>query len=94
MMTLEEFITLPFDKVFAKGILPNSSEGIYMTDYGQGNLLKWVAKKGRINDWAIYCFWNEMTFSFIETNGDKVHSKENIQKCIPCSEEVLKLYRN
>jgi hypothetical protein len=58
-----------------------------------GGELKWIAKKGQANDWDIYCHWAYWSETAIASNGDKVTMKENIQKCIPCTDEVFKLYR-
>lgn len=43
-LTLKEFDSLPLGEVFATGVLPNSPEGIFMTN--NGGELRWVAKKG------------------------------------------------
>lgn len=93
-MNIEELKSILPGTVFAKGEIPNSPEGIYATDYKTGNLLKWVAVKGRgYDDWAIYCGWADKSWEDIRTNGDKVTGKENIQKCVPCDEDVFKKYR-
>lgn len=91
-MTLDEFKALPFDEVFATGILPNSPDGIFMTN--DGGKLRWVAKKGRINDWAVYCHWDYKSEEYVKTNGDKLFEETHIQRCVPCTEEVMKLYRH
>ena len=93
MLTLEEFNKIPDGKIFATGILPNSPEGLYMTDSQQGKHLLWLAKKGYGHDWSIYCHWEDKGLHFVETQGDKVTMKEDILKCVLCSEEVLNLYR-
>ena len=57
--------------------------------------LTFVCKKGRgANDWAIYCHHSYQPLSFIETNGDKVHSEDIIRSICPCNDEAYKLYRN
>jgi hypothetical protein len=91
MITLEQFNMFEHSDVFASGVLPNSPDGIFMTRDG-GNL-RWVAKKGVINDWSIYCYWEDKSINWITINGDKLYSEQYIKKCINCSEEVLKLYR-
>ena len=91
-LTLEQFNEIPYGAIFAKGVLPNSPEGIFMTRDG-GNL-KWIAKKGHANDWAIYCHWEYKTDEFVEKSGDKLHNKEHIQLCVPCSDEVFNSYRH
>lgn len=92
MLTLKELKAIPPGEVFATGVLPNSEEGLYMTN--DGGELRWIAKKGfGYNDWAIYCYWANQDVDWIKNHGDKVTSKDNIQKCVPCSEECLNLYR-
>lgn len=95
MLTLEEFDKIPDGKIFATGILPNSPEGLNMESAPrlQNKNLLWLAKKGYGHDWCIYCHWQEKGFEFVEQQGDKVLYKENILKCVECSEEVLNLYR-
>ena len=90
-MTLEEFKQIPAGQTFATGVLPNSPEGIYMTE--SGGELRWIAKKGYANDWCIYCHWSTSDIAYIEEAGDKVTSIHNIIKCLPYGEEILPLYR-
>lgn len=93
LMTLEEFNQLIDGEIFATGLSPNSPEGIFMTDIHQGDDLRWIAIKGYGFDWAIYCYWETASIEYIKSQGQKVASKQNIQKCVPCSEEVFNLYR-
>jgi hypothetical protein len=93
MLTLEDFNKIPDGTIFATGILPNSPEGLYMINTRVGDNLLWLAKKGYGHDFAIYCHWQEKGFDFVEKEGDKLTTIDNIQKCVECSEEVLKLYR-
>jgi hypothetical protein len=90
-LTLEKFKEIPNGEVFATGVLPNSPKGLFVSD-GRGEL-RWIAKKGQIQDWAIYCHWAYMSESEVAASGDKVTMKENIQKCVPCADEVFRLYR-
>lgn len=93
MITLQEFDALPAGEVFATGILPNSPEGLYMTDSNQGRMLRWVAKKGYAPDWCIYCYWDEWDVEQVTQSGDKVTSETHIKRCVPCEDAVFKLYR-
>lgn len=90
-ITKEEFVAIPDGTIFATGVLPNSPEGIYMTE--SGGDLRWIAKKGYANDWCIYCHWSTSTIEYISYVGDKVTSPANILKCVPGAEEILSLYR-
>jgi hypothetical protein len=92
MITIEEFDKIPLGEVFATGVLPNSPDGIFMSR--DGGELRWVAKKGYGYDWAVYCHWADKTPEWIRDFGDKVYTPEYIQRCVPCTDEVLKLYRH
>lgn len=91
MLTLEEFNNLPKGEVFATGVLPNSPDGIFMTR--DGGELRWVAKNGFGDDWAIYCHRSYHTVEWIRDHGDKVITEQYIKKCVPCEDEVYKKYR-
>lgn len=91
ILTLEQFDHIPSGQVFATGIFPNSPEGIFMTR--NSGLLRWVAKKGWANDWAVYCHWAENDEDYVRDYGDKVLTEIYIRRCVPCTDEVFKLYR-
>jgi len=90
-MTKAEFLEIPDGEVFATCVLPNSPDGIFMTN--SGGELRWIAKKGWGDDWTIYCHWAHNSVEFIKQSGDKVTSKVNILKCLPDAEEILPMYR-
>lgn len=98
-LSLEDFNRIPDGEVFAKGELPDDHNGINMV--GTGRMLRWLAKKGYGNDWAIYCYWAKLTitpypptdWSYIAKNGDKVKDIDNIKRCITVSDVVIQLYR-
>lgn len=92
MLTFKSFLKIPSGKVFAQGEIVDSSEGLHMARTGR--LLKWVAVKGYIDDWCIYTGFADKSFDFINRSGDKVHDKSNIQKVVPCDEDVFKKYRH
>lgn len=95
MITLDDFKMIPPGAVFAGGEVENSptSEGIFLTDNRQGDLLRWIAVKGYGEDWAIYAHWADKPDEWIEQNGQKVYNIENIEKLVLCDRQVLKLYR-
>ena len=92
-MTFEEFTKLPPGEIFASGILPNTPEGLYMTDTCVGDMLRWVAKKGQANDWAIYVHWSRYSIDYVASYGDKVTMRDHILLCVPCDEKMLSYYR-
>jgi len=77
--------------IFASGITTDDANGCNMTSSGKE--LRWVAKRGYGNDWAIYIYWSEENAEWIAANGDKVHSKSNIQKLLSCTDDALQIYR-
>lgn len=90
---MEQFDKLPLGEVFATGVLPNSEEGLFMTNSRKGDNLLWVAKKGWGHDWAIYCHWEENGEDFVREQGDKVRDENHIKLCVPCTDDVFKIYR-
>ncbi|HDY67497.1 MAG TPA: hypothetical protein ENH85_06885 [Candidatus Scalindua sp.] len=90
-MTIEEFNELSDGEIFDYGILPNSPEGLFMTN--DGGELKWVATKGYGDDWSIYCHWSDHTEDWIKKYGDKLHNRAHIQLCVECDKEVMGHYR-
>ena len=93
MLTNEVFSKIPDEDVFRRGESPNSPEGLYMTDHYPGRMIKWIAKKGRGDDWAIYCGWSCHNEAWIRRQGDKVVSADHIMFCVPCDDIVFKKYR-
>jgi len=93
MLTLEKLKAMQPNEVIDCGIAPNSPEGIFMTDSNIGKELLWVAKRGRIHDWTIYCHWKEKGMQYVLDCGDKITSKANIQKLVLCDDEAFKMYR-
>jgi hypothetical protein len=93
ILSKDQFDLIPDGEVFDSGVLPNSPKGLYMTSNNLGKELRWVAKKGDGYDWAIYCFWAEKPVEWVVKFGDKVTNGVDIRKCVPCDDEVFKLYR-
>ena len=70
-------------------------------DFMTGKPLKliFVAVRGEIEDWALYCIKDDYTKSYNQLrencrdNGDKVTFKENIKHIMSCSDDLLELYR-
>lgn len=92
-MRYSTFKELPFGAVFAMGVTVNSPTELYMTDQDVGRLMKWVAKKGRIDDWAIYVQWDDWSYEEVLSNGDKLTNKTYITSLVPCDDEMMEHYR-
>ena len=55
--------------------------------------LRWVAVRGGIYDWCIYCHYSDKDENWIRKFGDKVYTKSHIKKLVPCDDEAFALYR-
>jgi len=91
MMTIEQFDLIPNGEIFATGVLPNSPDGLFMTN--NGGELRWIAQKGFGYDWTIYCHWSDHSEDWIAKHGDKIHNEKHIKKCVKCDEKTYNLYR-
>lgn len=81
--------------VFASGEIENSPEGVYMTSNkeDQNKIMRWAARRGEIDDWAIYIHWAYNSQEYVLDHGDKVSFKDHIKKLVPCDSEALARYR-
>ncbi len=90
MLTKKEFDELPDGAIFRTGEIIDSPEGINMS--GSGKMLRFIAKKRYTDDWCVYVHWATNDWSFIQSNGDKVHDKENIRRAVPHEEVLMSQY--
>lgn len=91
MLTIKQLKEMKPNTIFAKGEIVDSPDGININN--SGKQLRWVAVRGGIHDWAIYCHLAEKEYEWIKDWGDKVHSEQNIKKLVPCDDEAFKMYR-
>ncbi|OGY24255.1 MAG: hypothetical protein A2Y57_04190 [Candidatus Woykebacteria bacterium RBG_13_40_7b] len=94
MLTLKELKEMEPDTIFAQGEIKDSPAGINMA--GTGKVMKWVAVRGGIEDWAIYCdnpFQPQLSYEGVRDYGDKLKMEEHIKKLVPCDDEAFKMYR-
>lgn len=90
LITLEEYEKLP-QKRIRTGIISNSPSGCFLTRNKRLSLLKYVVVK-RIEGWVVYFGTASQSAWDIELNGDKAHTEDYIRRCLPCTDEVFKLY--
>lgn len=90
-LTLQKLMETEPDTIFASGLIVDSPKGINMIN--SGKMLRWVAVRGRIHDWAIYCDYEEKSEEEVKNYGEKVRNEENIKKLVDCSSEVFEMYR-
>jgi hypothetical protein len=94
LLTLSLLKEMAPKTIIDKGEVENSPNGIFMTDTGEGKMLKWIAVRGGIHDWAIYTHWADKSYEWILKYGDKVHSPHHIKKLVACDDEAFAMYRH
>ena len=92
MLTLQKLKDMKPGTIFATDVAMDNAGGLNMTR--SGKQLRWVAVRGGIWDWAIYCHTFDKTEEWIKQHGDKVHSTEHIERLVPCDDEAFKMYRH
>ena len=90
-LTIKKLKEIEQNTIFAKGTMVDSPDGINMSN--SGKQLWWVAVRGGIHDWAIYCSIVPDP-EWIKRMGDKVHDKETIKKLVLCNDEAFEMYRH
>lgn len=91
MLTVEQLKKMPADTIFAEGVAEDSPDELFMAR--SGLMLRWLAVRGGIHDWAIYCHFADRSRDWIRDYGDKVFGKEHIKKLVPCDKEAFAMYR-
>lgn len=91
MLTISDFNNINDGSVFSSEVVIDRPEGIVINNSGKS--LRWVAKKGRIGDWALYIDSSEYSVHWIATYGQKIKDESIIRKILPCTDDVFKLYR-
>ncbi len=92
MLTLQDLKDMEPDTIFASGMVSDNEKGVNMDN--SGKLLRWVAVRGGIEDWAIYCGPEDWSEERVASNGNKVHNEKNIKRLILCDDEAFKMYRH
>jgi len=93
MLTLKQLKKMEPFKIFANGLTIDNYTGINMANTNR--VLRWVACRGNIHDWCIYCYFEDDGWSLeqIHDNGEKVISEQNIKRLVPCTDKAFKMYR-
>jgi hypothetical protein len=91
MLTLEQLKAMPERTIFATGVTTDTPDGLFMANTGRE--LRWVAERGGIHDWTIYCHFSEYDAEWVRRHGDKVFSENHIRKLVPCDDEAFAMYR-
>ena len=91
MLTLEDLKAMPPHTIIAEGTANDSPDGLFMANTNRP--LKWVAVRGSVHDWAIYCHFADKSIDWIKKHGDKVYNEKHIRMLVPCDDEAFKMYR-
>lgn len=91
MLTLQELKEMKPHEIIATGLTIDNYTGIYMSN--SDKILRWVAVRGGIHDWAVYIHFATHDVDYVMRQGDKVIDKENIRRLVPCDDEAFKMYR-
>ena len=90
LITIEEYNKLPKD-IIRRGLISNSSTGVFMTHNDNIPLLRFVVVK-RIEGWTLYFGRKIQSYFDISLNGDKSFTELYIRRAFPCTDELYKLY--
>lgn len=92
MLTLQKLKEMNPGEIIATGIALDNPDGLNMMNTGEK--LRWVAIRGDIHDWAIYCANISADEEWIRRFGDKVHSDRHIRRLVECDDAAFKMYRH
>lgn len=91
MLTLQMLKDMPEQTVFATGTMLDVEGGLFMSNTKKE--LRWVAVRGRVHDWTIYCHFADHDVEWIKNHGDKVCFDSHIRKLVECDDEAFGMYR-
>jgi hypothetical protein len=80
--------------IFAQGMVIDAPGGCNVANTGE--MIKWVAVRGRIHDWTIYTdnpYSPQPDYEGVRSLGDKITGEENIKNLVPCDDEAFVMYR-
>jgi hypothetical protein len=92
-LTYKELQNAPPNSMLRAGnyILATSPYNEYEHEF---QIIRWVAVRGQIDDYAIYYGSLKDTDAWIVKHGTKVHNTAFIREIVPCSDEAFKRYRH
>ena len=91
MLSLKDLKEMQPDQVIATGIANDNPDGLFIANTNRQ--LRWVAVRGYIHDWCIYCYFADKDVEWIKRRGDKVCDEKHIKGLVPCDDEAFKMYR-
>ena len=91
MLTKEILRAMNPKTIISSGTITDNPFGINMTN--SGKMLRWVAVRGGIADWAIYIHFDIYDTDHIKAHGDKIYNPKYIRMLVDCDEEAFQAYR-
>ena len=79
--------------IFMAGVFEDVLDGVNLVG-DPGRLLKWVAVRGEIPDWALYVGPYEWSWSKVQVEGDKVLKNTAARITGVFDHELMKRYRS
>lgn len=80
--------------IFAYGMVVDNVEGVNIGNTGR--VLKWVAVRGQIHDWAIYIdnpHSLQQNYIQVSKYGDKIYTESHVRRLVDCDDEMFARYR-
>lgn len=91
-LTKAKLVSFALNEIFDQGLVVDNATGISIDN--SDKILRWVAVKGGAQDWAIYVAHYKTSPEMTAKYGTKIHNMDNVSKLLPCTSEVLELYRS
>ena len=91
MLTMEILRKLPAHSIFAAGVFRDVADGVSITGV-ETLLLKWIAVRGEVADWAVYVGSIELPLDDIRSYGDKISVRSAVI-LVECNTEAESAYR-
>lgn len=92
MLKYKDLMEMTSGMIFKRGIATDDEKGINML--GTGRPIRWIAVRGMIHDWAIYCASEAFNEDYVRDYGDKVHDTETIRRLVKCTDKAFGMYRH
>ena len=85
MLTLDILKEMEPGTIIATGVIQN--------DHLYHKPVRWVAKRGRVHDWALYYDKEEKSQIQVENHGNKCFTESVIRQLFPCDDAAMRMYR-
>lgn len=76
---------MPQNTMFATGVVNDPRL--------HSEMVRWVAQRGGIHDWAVYFDLEHYSIGEVKATGCKIITEDVIRSLVPCTDEALQMYR-